>query len=153
MRFFCCCISFLKGAYTLFRFYYLFATLIFNGRQAKAKVLFRKTSGMHNCYLENGFAKVKFWFGVLSKLIRWNAWDQFQTVKLKSEGLRPFACYWDICFAFLFYFVSSASRLLIISKVRHVLNGDSPLIQNKGLVLKPSFSLECVKYFKVTFCG
>ena len=39
---------------------------------------------------------------------------------------------------FLFEFVSSASRLLIVSRVRHVIYGDSPLI------LKPSFSFEFV---------
>ena len=33
---------------------------------------------------------------------------------------------------FLFEFVSSSSRLLIISSVRNVLYGDSPLIRNKG---------------------
>ena len=53
MCFCCCCISFLKGGYTLFQLYYFFATLIFNGKQAKVRVLFRKTSGMRNCYLEN----------------------------------------------------------------------------------------------------
>ena len=55
----------------------------------------------------------------------------------------------------LFEFVSSASRLLIISRVRHVLYGDSPLIQNKGyiLILKPNFSLERIKCFKVTYCS
>ena len=33
---------------------------------------------------------------------------------------------------FLFEFVPSASGLRIISRVRHILYGDSPLIQNKG---------------------
>ena len=37
---------------------------------------------------------------------------------------------------FLFEFVSSASKLLIISRVWHVIYGDSPLI------LKPNFSFE-----------
>ena len=32
---------------------------------------------------------------------------------------------------FLFEFVSSSSRLIIIFRVRHVLYGDSPLIQKK----------------------
>ena len=43
------------------------------------------------------------------------------------------------------------SRLLIISRVRHVLYGDSPLIQSKGyiLTLKPNFSLKRIKCFKV----
>ena len=75
---FCCChISSLKGVYTHCLLYYFFATLIFNGWWAKAKVVFRKTSGICNCYLENGFAKFSFWFDVSSKLIRWNAWDEF----------------------------------------------------------------------------
>ena len=43
-------------------------------------------SGITHCYLENGFAKRWFWFEVSSKLIRWNAWDQFQTVKFKISG-------------------------------------------------------------------
>ena len=33
---------------------------------------------------------------------------------------------------FLFEFVPSASELRIISRVRHILYGDSPLIQSKG---------------------
>ena len=43
------------------------------------------------------------------------------------------------------------SRLLIISRVRHALYGDSPLIQSKGyiLTLKPNFSLKRIKCFKV----
>ena len=55
----------------------------------------------------------------------------------------------------LFEFVSIASRLLIVSRVRHILYGDSPLIQNKEyiLILKPNFSLERIKCFKVTYCG
>ena len=44
----------------------------------------------------------------------------------------------DFKINFLFEFVSSASRLLIVSRVRHVIYGDSPLI------LKPSFSFEFV---------
>ena len=43
-------------------------------------------SGITHSYLENGFAKRWFWFEVSSKLIRWNAWDQFQTVKFKISG-------------------------------------------------------------------
>ena len=88
--FWCCCISFLKGSYTFFLLYYFLANLTFNGRRAKAKVPFRKTSWMRKCYLKNGFAKVSFWFDVSSKLIRWNAWDQFQTVifKFTDSSLR-----------------------------------------------------------------
>ena len=43
------------------------------------------------------------------------------------------------------------SRLLIISRVRHVLYGDSLLIQSKGfiLTLKPNFSLKRIKCLKV----
>ena len=40
--------------------------------------------------------------------------------------------FFDFKINFLFEFVSSSSRLLIVSMVRHVLYGDSPLIQNKG---------------------
>ena len=40
--------------------------------------------------------------------------------------------FFDFKINFFFEFVSSSSRLLIISRVIHVLNGDSPLIQNKG---------------------
>ena len=92
-------VVFALGAYTLFLFYYSFATLVFNGRRAKAKVLFRKTNGMCNCHLENDFTKVWFWFNVSSKLIRWNARDRFQTVKFQFAGSRLFACYQGICFA------------------------------------------------------
>ena len=91
-----CCIIFLKGAYTLFLLYYFFATLIFNGKQAKVKVVFRKTNGS---VIAKSFAKVSFWYDISSKLIRWNAWDQFQTVKLKFAGSRSFTCYWGICFS------------------------------------------------------
>ena len=35
--------------YKFFLLYYFFAVLIYDGRQAKAKVLFRKMSGMRNC--------------------------------------------------------------------------------------------------------
>ena len=38
----------------------------------------------------------------------------------------------DFKINFLFEFVLSSSRLLIVSMVRHVLYADSPLIQNKG---------------------
>ena len=44
----------------------------------------------------------------------------------------------DFIINFLFEFVSSASRLLIISRVRHVIYGESPLI------LKQKFSFEFV---------
>ena len=40
--------------------------------------------------------------------------------------------FFDFKINFFFEFVSGSSRLLIISRVIHVLNGDSPLIQNKG---------------------
>ena len=40
--------------------------------------------------------------------------------------------FFDFKISFFFEFVSSSSRLLIISRVIRVLNGDSPLIQNKG---------------------
>ena len=85
--------KFLKGAYTLFLLFYFFATLIFYGKLAKVKVLFRKTSGMRNCYLKNGLAKVLFWFGVSSKQIRWNIYDQFRTLKLKFAGSKSFVCH------------------------------------------------------------
>ena len=39
--------------------------------------------------------------------------------------------FFDFKINFLFDFMSSALRLLIISRVRHVLYGDSSLIQNK----------------------
>ena len=122
-----CCIIFLKGAYTLFLLYYFFATLIFNGKQAKVKVVFRKTSGS---VIAKSFAKVSFWYDISSKLIRWNAWDQFQTVKLKFAGSRPFTCYWGICFF---------SLLLDIGQWI--------------LILKSNVSLECIKCFRDTYCG
>ena len=40
--------------------------------------------------------------------------------------------FFDFKINFFFEFVSSSSRLLIISRVIHVRYGDSPLIQNKG---------------------
>ena len=40
--------------------------------------------------------------------------------------------FFDFKINFLFEFVSSSSRLLIIYRVRHVLSGNSPLIQKKG---------------------
>ena len=40
--------------------------------------------------------------------------------------------FFDFKINFLFEFVSSASSLIFISRVRHVLYGHSPLIQNKG---------------------
>ena len=46
------------GAYMLFLFYYFFASLIFNRRQAKAKVFFRKTNGMRNSYLKKSLQRV-----------------------------------------------------------------------------------------------
>ena len=55
----------------------------FHGRRVKAKVLFRKTSWMCKCYLENGFAKVLFWFDVSSKLIRWNTWRSISDSKIQ----------------------------------------------------------------------
>ena len=40
--------------------------------------------------------------------------------------------FFDFKINFLFEFVSSASSLIFTSRVRHVLYGHSPLIQNKG---------------------
>ena len=40
--------------------HYLLTTLIFTGRREKAKVLFRKTGGMRNYYLESSFVKASF---------------------------------------------------------------------------------------------
>ena len=42
----------------------------FSWKATKAKVFFRKTSGMRNFHLETSFAKVSFWFDLSSKLIR-----------------------------------------------------------------------------------
>ena len=60
MSFCYCCISFLKGAYTPFLLYFFFETLIFNGRRVKAKVIFRKTIGMRNCFIKYSIAKFCF---------------------------------------------------------------------------------------------
>ena len=67
--------------------------LIFHKRWAKAKVIFRKKSWVHNCYLKSGFVEVSFWLDISWKLIRWNAWDQFQAGKFKFVGSRPVTCY------------------------------------------------------------
>ena len=53
--------------------------------------------------------------------------------------------FFDFKISFFVEFVSSSSRLLIVSRVVHVLNGDSPFIQNqKILILKSNFSFECI---------
>ena len=82
--------------------YIFFSTFFFNRKRVKAKVILRKTSWMHNCYLKNIFAKVLFWFHVSSKLIGWNDWDQFQAVKSKFVRSSLFICYWGICFPLKF---------------------------------------------------
>ena len=50
--------------------------------------------------------------------------------------------FFDFKINFLFEFMWNSSRLLIISRVRHVLYGDSRLIQlNWIMILKPNFFL------------
>ena len=59
-------------------------------------------------------------------------WLEVGMVTLSGYSFNTDQRFFDFKINFLFEFVSSALRFLIISRVRHVIHGDSPLIQNKG---------------------
>ena len=65
-------------------------------------------------------------------------WLEVSMVTLSGYYFNTDQRFFDFKINFFFEFVSSASRLLIISRVTHVIYGDSPLI------LKPNFSFEFV---------
>lgn len=65
-------------------------------KAGESKNTLQKMSCMRICYLKNGLVKISFWFDVSSELIRWNTWDQFQTVKLNVAGSQSFPCFWGI---------------------------------------------------------
>ena len=98
----CCCISFLKGPYTLFLLY-ISLWLNFSWKAGKSQSASQKKSWVRNCYFDDGFIRVSFWLDVSSKLIRWNAWDQFQTVKFKSVGSRPVTYYYGHLLSHYYY--------------------------------------------------
>ena len=63
-------------------------------------------------------------------------WLEVGMITLSGYSVNTDQRLFDFKINFLFEFVSSASKLLIISRVRHVIYADSPLI------LKPNFSFE-----------
>ena len=81
---------------------------------------------------------MKFLFGMYQVLRRHFLWLEVGMVTLSGYSFNIDPSLFDFNINFLFEFVSSASRLLIISRVRDVIYGDSPL------VLKPNFSFEFV---------
>ena len=144
---FCCCfISVFKGAYTLFLLYYFFATLILMESRVTSNI-FQKNEWddvMRKLLSQKRLCKSFFWFDISWTLIRWNACEQFQTVKFKFAVSRPFTCYWGICFCFK-----------VTDQIKYSIN-ESLIILDIGqwiLVLKSNVSLECTKYFRDSYYG
>ena len=135
--------QFWKGADTLFLLNYFSATLIFNWRWAIAKVLFRKTSGIHTCCLENSFVKVSFLFDVSWKLIRWNEINLLSS-KIQIRGFNA-VC---MLLEYLFCFKITDQMKYWINESLITLD-----IEQWILILKSNVSLEHIKCFKVFYCG
>ena len=115
----------------------------FNWRWTKAKVLFRKTSGIHTCCLENSFVKVFFLFDVSWKLIRWNEINLL-SCKIQICGFNA-VC---MLLEYLFCFKVADQMKCWINESLITLD-----IEQWILILKSNVSLECIKCFKVFYCG